>query len=266
MKRLFVVVSCLLAHVKTAEAQVQPRDTIDDGVPDTISLSCPALPSASQGQKSFVVECRFVVDVDTVGALSIGFRWDNRAIHLDSAIATPQARDAFNFFTYFYRSNNRDSSNLYRNMLFAGASFKAVPFSPLAQSVVLARYYFTAENWNEQSVVVFDTLSWNYGSMPVIATRNGGHRPTWGGQLIVQDVNRPCCIGNTGNIDLDAKGAVDIADQMLLVDHLFIGQQPLPCPAQANVDGSPNGAVDIGDLTFLIGVLFQSNGALAPCN
>lgn len=74
-----------------------------------------------------------------------------------------------------------------------------------------------------------------------------------------------CGRAATGNVDCDGPDQVDIADLTLLVDHLFISNQPLCCPSEGNVDASPNGQIDIVDLTLLVDHLFISNPPLPPC-
>jgi hypothetical protein len=46
---------------------------------------------------------------------------------------------------------------------------------------------------------------------------------------------------------------------------LFIGFQPLACPAEANVDGDSQGVVDLGDLTALIDYLYITFTNPATC-
>jgi len=74
-----------------------------------------------------------------------------------------------------------------------------------------------------------------------------------------------CCVGVTGNVDCDPGSVVDIADLTTLIDHLFIGLQPLCCREQGNVDGDIGAVVDIADLTFLIDHLFISLVATSAC-
>jgi len=77
--------------------------------------------------------------------------------------------------------------------------------------------------------------------------------------------NVACCIGITGNIDCDPSSVVDIADLTTLIDHFFIGLQPLCCKDEGNVDGDVSGVVDIADLTFLIDHLFINFPPTSVC-
>lgn len=74
-----------------------------------------------------------------------------------------------------------------------------------------------------------------------------------------------CCEQDTGNIDGDAMGTIDIADLTFLIDHLFINFTSLDCTGKANVDGDTQGTIDIADLTFLIDHLFINFPPLSSC-
>ncbi len=65
-----------------------------------------------------------------------------------------------------------------------------------------------------------------------------------------------CAVGAPGNVDCDPTDNIDISDLSRLVDYLYVSQQPLCCPIEANVDGSPG--IDIGDLTRLVDYLYIS--------
>ncbi len=69
--------------------------------------------------------------------------------------------------------------------------------------------------------------------------------------------------GVCGDIDGSLDGLVTMGDLTLLIDHLFIGLEPLRWPSIGNVDGSADGLVTIGDLTKLIDHLFISLDDLA---
>lgn len=82
------------------------------------------------------------------------------------------------------------------------------------------------------------------------------------GDIVVLRYDR-CCVAQTGNVDCDSKGLVDISDLSALIDHLFISFTPPCCTEQANVDGL--GGIDISDLSALINHLFISMEPLAAC-
>ncbi len=68
---------------------------------------------------------------------------------------------------------------------------------------------------------------------------------------------RACCVGNTGNVDGDPAGIVDISDLSAMIDYLFQSGVISACPEENDVDKS--GAVDIADLQVLIDYLFFSS-------
>lgn len=82
----------------------------------------------------------------------------------------------------------------------------------------------------------------------------------------------PCCVGIRGNIDGDPSDAIDIADQVYLIDYMFTGGPPPPCWEEGNIDGSgPVGAedgpsdIDISDLVYLVDYMFTGGLEPPPC-
>jgi len=74
-----------------------------------------------------------------------------------------------------------------------------------------------------------------------------------------------CCVGQTGNVDDDAEGNVNLTDLTLLVNHLFVTFEPLPCPESANTSGDPEGLITLTDLTALVNHLFVTFEPVAAC-
>ncbi|MBD3258787.1 hypothetical protein GF377_10165 [candidate division GN15 bacterium] len=74
-----------------------------------------------------------------------------------------------------------------------------------------------------------------------------------------------CCVGTTGNVDMDPSDDVSINDLTVMVDHLFVSLAPLDCPEEANTDGEGGTTITIGDLTALVDHLFISLDPPAPC-
>jgi hypothetical protein len=71
-----------------------------------------------------------------------------------------------------------------------------------------------------------------------------------------------CCVGVRGNID--ASGAIDIADLVYLVNYMFKGGSAVPCAEEGDVDGS-GGAIDIADLVHLVNYMFKQGTDPAIC-
>ena len=79
-----------------------------------------------------------------------------------------------------------------------------------------------------------------------------------------------CCIGSVGNVDGSLDDAVSLGDLTVMIDHLFVSFDDVPCPPEADVDlsGAPlaeNDDITLGDLTVLIDHLFVSFEDLPPC-
>jgi hypothetical protein len=75
-----------------------------------------------------------------------------------------------------------------------------------------------------------------------------------------------CCLGTTGNVNLDTDDQVDVSDLSTLVNSLFLTFEPLPCPAEANINGDPNCDIDITDLTGLVNYLYITMEPLPRCD
>lgn len=74
-----------------------------------------------------------------------------------------------------------------------------------------------------------------------------------------------CCVGQTGNVDGDPGDMVNLTDLTVLVNHLFVTFQPLPCDAEANTSGDIDGQVSLTDVTVLVNHLFVTFEATAAC-
>ncbi len=71
-----------------------------------------------------------------------------------------------------------------------------------------------------------------------------------------------CCIDYRGDVDYD--GDILISDITFLVDYLFGGGAPPPCPFEGDADGGGGDTpVNISDLTFLVEYMF-SGGIIPP--
>lgn len=70
-----------------------------------------------------------------------------------------------------------------------------------------------------------------------------------------------CCIGNRG--DVNYNGEVTISDLTYLVDYLFQGGPPPPCPEEADVNAS--GDIGISDITYMVDYLFQGGPVPEEC-
>jgi hypothetical protein len=73
-----------------------------------------------------------------------------------------------------------------------------------------------------------------------------------------------CCVEPIrGNINGDVQESVNVADLTYLVDYLFRGSFPPPCPEEGDVNGDGN--INIADLTYLVDYLFRGGQAPPVC-
>jgi len=73
-----------------------------------------------------------------------------------------------------------------------------------------------------------------------------------------------CCVVPTrGNVDGDVYDQINVADLTYLVDYLFRGGPPPPCPEEGDVNGDDN--TNVADLTYLVDYLFRGGPPPPPC-
>lgn len=262
---LTLVVCCGLAL--PIASQTNP----DAGSRDAFLLNLTHAPEERIGNTTFLLTLYLCNDSSVIRSAAVGFEWENNSVVLDSASISKEAESAFSFGTYLYRKSSLDSSNKYRQFLFAGVSFADGGLLPSQEPIPLANYYFSSKIWAETDQVTVDTATFNAGStMVLVGNKANGDRvryvPYWPGRLTVYDANRPCCLSYRGNVDGDPSGVVDISDFTYLLAHLFTVAAPTyPCPEAANVDGSPDGKVDLNDLQTLLDFLYGSMTFPPPC-
>lgn len=85
--------------------------------------------------------------------------------------------------------------------------------------------------------------------------------------VLERDAIQPsgCCVGLTGNVNNDAMDNVTLTDLTVLVNHLFVTFDPLPCPEEANTSGDASGNITLTDLTVLVNTLFVTFSPPAAC-
>jgi hypothetical protein len=84
-----------------------------------------------------------------------------------------------------------------------------------------------------------------------------------------QSFEEDCCGrytgGYTGNTNCDTEGKRSLADITILIDHLYLSQDPLCCRANGNVNGSLDGEITLNDIMRLIDHIYISAEETAPC-
>ena len=74
-------------------------------------------------------------------------------------------------------------------------------------------------------------------------------------------VGDACCCMDRGNADGD--GGVNVADVIHLVDYIFFGGLPPPCPEEGNVDAE--GGINVADVIYLVEYIFFGGPAPSAC-
>jgi len=79
-----------------------------------------------------------------------------------------------------------------------------------------------------------------------------------------------CCCGlytggYTGNTDCSPDGKRNLSDITRLIDHVYIEQAPLCCPASGNTSGDTEGKVNLSDITELIDHVYINQEETAAC-
>ena len=99
-----------------------------------------------------------------------------------------------------------------------------------------------------------------------------GAETGWSAAHAVSIVIPQCCVVR-GNVDFDVTATIDISDLVYLVDYMFTGGAPPPCPMSANIDASccANGVeeslsdIDISDLVYLVDYMFTGGPPPPSC-
>lgn len=137
------------------------------------------------------------------------------------------------------------SYHVYRRSFSSEGSFFRIddPIGDLSGTAVTANLYYDS--------TAVDTAGYAY---IVIATDVAGQfSPP---SPIVFPQAGGCCVGFTGNVNADPLDEVNVLDIVVLINHLFITFEELPCAEEANIEGDSEGLVDIRDLVHLINSLF----------
>lgn len=90
--------------------------------------------------------------------------------------------------------------------------------------------------------------------------------PSYGhlrGMMDIWHEHGACCVGMSGDINWDGSDA-DILDQTYLIDRIFRGGAPPPCPLEADLNGDGTSANAL-DLTYIIDYIFRGGADPVDC-
>jgi len=71
--------------------------------------------------------------------------------------------------------------------------------------------------------------------------------------------------GYTGNTNCSTDGRRNLSDITRLIDHVYIGQEPLCCSANGNASGDEEGRINLSDITVLIDHVYINQQETAAC-
>lgn len=90
--------------------------------------------------------------------------------------------------------------------------------------------------------------------------------PSYGHQRGMMDIwheHGACCVGMSGDVNWDGTDA-NIIDMTYLIDFIFRGGPPPPCPLEADLNGDGSSANTL-DLTYLIDFIFRGGADPVDC-
>lgn len=184
---LALVICLLLLSAGSLSAQQDPND---QGEMDTVVVEFPVFPDVATGEDKLQMDLYFWNDVQGLGAASMGFDWVNSNLQMDSAVVSTLADDSWDFFTYTYRNNILDSTNIYQQFQFGAARILG-PGLPLGASrKLVASYYFTVSGWTVNDSIVIDTTVFSSGTyLKFNDLTNTPFVPYWAGKQVLRDTS-----------------------------------------------------------------------------
>jgi len=188
--RLMLTAVCLsvLALVGAARADQSPKD---QGNADSVLIRIVQSPNASTGQNLLTAEFYFLNDVQPWTNASLGFKWINPNLVMDSAFLSPVADTGFDFVQFLYRNNKIDSTNKYDVFQLTLSRLNHSGWAVHPTPGKVATFYWHVTSWTDMDQVVFDSVKVLGTSFSVTDDVGAEYKPTWNGPVTVYDPNRP---------------------------------------------------------------------------
>jgi hypothetical protein len=221
----------------------------DPGITDTVALVVTQKPNAALNQLNVELALYVFSDSTIVGA-SMGFRWDNPNLKMDSAIVSALIDSSFGIGPWLYEDGDITVTNDSQRFIFLGSYYPpdssfGVPGN-LNGRRLWATYYFTLSSWSPSDSIVIDSVfippsismlftvfDFHIGQIPFI--------PYWKKKVVIKDaatavtevesINRPnsyALIQNYPNpFNLSTEIRFDIAERAHVTLTIFnvMGQQ-----------------------------------------
>ena len=190
IRKMILMLGCVLLFGVSSALGQFVQDSLDLGVPDTIDVEFSVIPDDATNQLHLQMDLYFFNDSNNVATAGVGFEWDNPNLMLDSADATLVGRRAFNYVRVFYRNDDIDSTNFYRQCQFSGARRSGDGLVASDERKHIASYFFTLSQWSASDSIVIDTVQFSIGSkMSFVMMDYSEYIPYWTGKKVVHDTS-----------------------------------------------------------------------------
>jgi len=188
-KLLVLMLILLLAGAGPAAAQFQ-QDPDDAGAADTIDLVYSVVPDHATNQLHLRADLYGFTDANTIFGVTMGFKWINPNLQMDSANSPADIRTAFDLGTFYYENANIALTNTNHRFIFGGLSAFSVGLQPAPNRRLWASYFFTLSSWGECDTVSIDTLFWQPGTeFNLVDDNNNEIIPYWTGRERYKDTS-----------------------------------------------------------------------------
>ncbi len=159
----------------------------DTGAPDSIKLVVTSgTPQNDQLTQLFKVACSVFVDANTLGSITMGWKWSSPNLKMDSAKAYGDFLAQMNLISYFLDDNlatTNDSLIALSDGLTFGSGFPAAAGWRHAIT-----YFMTLSNWTSASSLNIDTIqhpSYSSTEYLFVTTSLNSYKPIWKGPVNV---------------------------------------------------------------------------------
>ena len=241
---------------------------------DTIDLVVSVAPDAGSGLLNVQLDLYIFNDGNNILGVNVGYYWDHPDLFMDSAVLTPLAEVAFDFYAFCYYRTVLDTTNVHQKFVFSTGSMTWPCLAPHNERQLIASYYFTLNEWSESDSIVIDTMYWNTASEFIFGSSGaeGYHNylPVWNGPKVIYDTPASCCVlrvGDANGVDGDEPTLGDIS---VMIDAKFISgycDGIIACLGEAdvNLSGGADPTCDditLGDISILQDYLFITGPSL----
>lgn len=191
MKVLLTLTAACLAVLAVTGVTHATQSPLDEGNADSVLIRIVQSPNASTGQNLLTAEFYFLNDVQMWTTASLGFKWVNPNLVMDSASLSPVADSGFDYVQLIYRNGRIDSTNKYDVFQLTLSRLNHSGWAVHPTPGKVATFHWHVTSWTEMDEVVFDSIRVLGTSFTVTDDHLHEYKPTWNGPVTVYDPNRP---------------------------------------------------------------------------